>query len=174
MPDLDEVAKGLRLIIKDGKNDEAIRLIEQVGVDRIIHDIGTPLSVACLFENWEVAKYCIEQGADVDARNSDGATPLHDACTFGNLEVATLLVAKGADINAKDTFARTPIAQAISFRPDALDLIEFLLAHGADPFIYEDYRPDDPRITTRTAYDFAKEELEDEQLVALLDKYATR
>lgn len=174
MPRLNELAKELRLMIKNGRNEEAIEIITQVGVDRTVYDIGTPLCVACLFENWDIAKYCIENGADVNARNIEGGTALIDACKFGNLEVVKILLKNGAEINIRNKYARTPIAWAISDQPDQLELIEYLLQKGADPLIYEDYMEDDQRITTRTAYDFAKKELEDEELVALLDKYVKK
>ena len=171
MNNLDELAKGLRIIIKDKRNDEAKELISKVGIDRMIYDIGTSLSVACLFENWDIAKYCIENGADINAKNIEKGTPLIDACKYGNLKIVKLLIQNGAEINVKNKYSNTAISQAISFQMDELELIEFLLKNGADPHIYQDYREDDPRITTRTAYDFAKIELEDEDLVALLDKY---
>ncbi|MEM2790511.1 MAG: ankyrin repeat domain-containing protein, partial [Thermofilaceae archaeon] len=49
----------------------------------------------------EVARFLVENGADVNARNIDGMTPLHLAVFRGHLEVARFLVEKGADVNAE-------------------------------------------------------------------------
>ena len=45
----------------------------------------------------DVARFAIEQGADVDVRDSYGFTPLHEAAEQGHLEVVAHLVKHGAD-----------------------------------------------------------------------------
>lgn len=168
---MEEQAKELRLLIKKEKNDQVITLLNQLGVDIMVYDIGTSLNVSLLFKNWDIAKYCIKNGADVNNPDSSSDTPLMTTCKHGNLEIARLLIEKGAEINAQNKYDATPISLAIADNPDDLELIEYLLQNGADPMIYEKYGESDPRITTYTAYDFAKYDLEDEELVELLDKY---
>lgn len=60
-------------------------------------------------EDLEIAKYLIENGADVNARSADGMTPLH---YVNNVEIAKLLVEKGSDPNAEDLFGFKPLYYA--------------------------------------------------------------
>ncbi|MGQ0567816.1 MAG: ankyrin repeat domain-containing protein [Gemmobacter sp.] len=73
----------------------------------------------------------LDAGANVDEIYK-GATPLHLAVRGGHLEAAKLLVERGADVNAAPTPALGPaLLPALAKR--RIDLIELLLAAGADP-----------------------------------------
>ncbi|MDC0144159.1 CotH kinase family protein [Verrucomicrobia bacterium] len=69
----------------------------------------TPLSLAALTEEIEVATYLISKGADVNARGDDGGTPLQGAAFFGRIEAVKLLLAKGADPNLSNKRGETPL-----------------------------------------------------------------
>jgi ankyrin repeat protein len=105
----------------------------------------------------------LKAGADVNQPNPDGITPLINALDDRNFDIANYLLNKGADPGAWDMNGRTPLYVAVdmnSFRPraflgtggfagyygfgdppvqhaaskaTALDLINRLLAMGADP-----------------------------------------
>jgi uncharacterized protein len=77
--------------------------------DRNSHDGSTPLLAAAAKDSVEVARFLIDHGADVNARNLEGVTPLHQAAYGGSENVAKLLIAKGADVNAIDLKGRTPL-----------------------------------------------------------------
>jgi ankyrin repeat protein len=168
---LDDLAARLRRLIKKEKNDETKEIISKVGIERHVYDIGTPLSVACIFNNTEIASYCVKNGANVNVTDSSSYTPLMTCCKHGNLDMIRLLLENGAEINAQNKYDATPLSLAIADHPENLELIEYLLQNGADSMIYEKYGESDPRITTYTAYDFAKYDLEDKELIILLDKY---
>ena len=57
----------------------------------------------------EVAKFLVENGADMTARAPGGATILHLAADAHNAEMAQFLIEKGADINATDNEGKTPL-----------------------------------------------------------------
>jgi ankyrin repeat protein len=57
----------------------------------------------------DVARFLVENGADVNAKNNDDDTPLHGAALNGYVDVARFLVENGADVNAKDKNGKTPI-----------------------------------------------------------------
>ncbi|NOU16601.1 MAG: ankyrin repeat domain-containing protein [Bacteroidales bacterium] len=172
MSENNEISIGrLRFAIKKKKNNEVISILNKYGVNAYYQDLGSALSIACMTENWEVAKYCIKNGADVNLPDSEGDTPLHDACLHDNLEIVKLLIEHGAEVNVANKFDKRPIAQAISRNPINLELIEYLLIHGADSHIQEKYALNDPRRTTFTAYDYAKHEIKDKKLMELLDRY---
>ena len=61
---------------------------------------GTPLHKAAMDGQLVVARFLIDNGADLDSRDAYGRTPLHQAALKGHKSMAELLLAKGADPNA--------------------------------------------------------------------------
>jgi ankyrin repeat protein len=160
----------LRYAIKKKLNDEAIAIIQEYGIDTFYKDLGSAILIACMTENWDIAKYCVLNGANVNVLDYEKGTPLIHACKMGNFEIVKMLIEAGADINAVNKYDRSPIAKAIENNPEKYDLIQFLIDNGADPFFEENYLKDDPRITTHSAYEYAKKEIKDEHLIAILEK----
>ena len=106
----------------------------------------TLLMIACTFGRYEICKFLIEKGADVNrhivryANTEDECvytTALHQAIdntfaffTDSKFEVCKLLIQKGADINAKDGNGQTPLKSA-SYLDNASDLRILLLENGS-------------------------------------------
>ena len=79
-------------------------------------------------------------GVDVNVRDVGGRTPLHRCCkgrhrTHNSVtqKMAERLIRAGADVNAKDRSGETPLYQ--SAMHSDIDLVQLLLANGADPNI---------------------------------------
>lgn len=70
---------------------------------------STPLHLAAMIDSVEIAKYLIENGADINAVRFDGNTPLILAGT----KVTKLLIEKGADINYATPEGTTAIFSAL-------------------------------------------------------------
>ncbi|WP_341808410.1 ankyrin repeat domain-containing protein [Wolbachia endosymbiont (group E) of Neria commutata] len=92
----------------------------------------TLLHVAAMWNCEEVARFLIEEGADVNAISDDvfQNTPLHEAAGYGSKEVAELLLKHGANIESKDHFGNTPLHKASNRGYDAV--VELLLDKGAN------------------------------------------
>ncbi len=69
----------------------------------------TALSWAALLDEVKIAKFLIENGADVNVKSRDGSTPLHSAAFLGRAEIAELLIQKGADVNPANYKGETPL-----------------------------------------------------------------
>jgi ankyrin repeat protein len=72
---------------------------------------GTPLHIAVLSNQEEVAELLLRRGADINARADDenGGTPLHWVAFFANYDMVEFLVEVGADVNALDANDSTPL-----------------------------------------------------------------
>ncbi|HZF37718.1 MAG TPA: ankyrin repeat domain-containing protein [Blastocatellia bacterium] len=95
-----------------------------------------------IVQSQAMTKFLLEKGVDVNARlvlEGRGwtpprvgyivVTPLHVALTDGRVEIARMMIAHGADAHALDSLGRTPLIVAITYCPQA---IELLLASGVD------------------------------------------
>lgn len=74
----------------------------------------------------------IEGGADVSAQDSQGETALHFAAREHQLEAANLLLKAGALVDAQDVNGNTPLARAVFASRGRGELIQLLIASGAN------------------------------------------
>lgn len=113
-------------------------------------DFPSALSYAAEFGSGDLVTLLIENGAKLDRmfthplyklkddQRNDERTPLHKACTAGNYEAVVVLVNSGANINIfseHNDHRETPLDCAAQLRyidnPQNLDLVKFLVEHGA-------------------------------------------
>lgn len=92
-----------------------------------------PLGLAVFFGHGELARWLIEQGADVSAAadNAMKVAPVHAAAAACDRETMRVLLERGADPNAKQQMDYTPLHGAAG-RGD-VEMARILLEHGADP-----------------------------------------
>ena len=86
---------------------------------------------ASLEGNFEVAKYLVEMGADVNYVGPLGWTALMYACVNRHFNIIKLLVEKGADVNAQHQDGFTPIMMSM-LNAETQEIQNYLIAHGAD------------------------------------------
>lgn len=160
-----------------GRADEAQRLLDEAGVDRLtIHEAAAmgvaariehllakdpgavnawasdgfqPLQLAAFFGRREAAELLLARGGDVKtaAQNAFKVTALHAALAGSAPELARALVGAGADVNAVQQDGVTPLHEAAA--NGRVDLLQLLLEHGADASARD--------AKGRTAVDFARE-----------------
>ena len=90
----------------------------------VIHFGGLP---------FEIIKWQVERGADVNAANSYG-TPLFEYAADGNYEVCSYFLEHGADVNIEDYAKQNVLFYAVlrGLRTNPR-VVALLLEHGADP-----------------------------------------
>ena len=70
----------------------------------------TPLLLSLESGHIDIARYLIEQGADINLKDKDKASPLHNAAYLGNLEIVDLLLKKGvASLDEGNYRGQTPL-----------------------------------------------------------------
>lgn len=85
-------------------------------------------------------KFLINAGADVNAKDWYGLTPLHYVCSESSLACAMVLVEANANVNAPTNSGRTPLHYACkTSHRDGADIVQLLLAAGADATIKDKY-----------------------------------
>ncbi|XP_061516912.1 transient receptor potential channel pyrexia [Anopheles gambiae] len=93
----------------------------------------TALHLAADEGNLDCVTQLLARGADVRARNHRGFTPLHLAARSGSADcVEALLKLGGCDPNMADFDQRTPLHAAVSKSDTAVEMIETLIAWGAN------------------------------------------
>ncbi len=86
----------------------------------------------------QIAKYLIDNGADLDAQEEDRETALTYASMYGRISIVKYLIDAGADVNKKGGYGRTPLHFASTpggWSDHYLEIVKLLLDHGADPNI---------------------------------------
>jgi len=97
---------------------------------------ATPLHIAVLSDQREVARFLIDKGANINAPAKDeyGGTPLHWAAALGRVEMARQLIDVGANVNAIDENGYTPLdattLEKFSESKARLDIAELLRDKG--------------------------------------------
>ncbi|WP_254612951.1 ankyrin repeat domain-containing protein [Brevibacillus sp. HB1.1] len=112
---------------------------------------------AVMTDDVDLIAYLVAQGADVHGKNDEGITPLHIALYP---EVAEALIAHGADIHASAHDGSTPLHTQVADGEERVDVVELLLAKGANP--------NKKDMEGQTPYDIARER-EDEEMMALFE-----
>ncbi len=70
---------------------------------------STPLILAAIFGEKEVAASLLRAGANLDSKNNSGGTALHQACFFCHPKIVELLLNSGADPHAVNNRGLTPL-----------------------------------------------------------------
>ena len=101
----------------------------------------TPLMIAAAINDYDMVKFLVEKGADVNAKThfeySSVETPLLLSLDNENSSVAEYLINNGADINVTNEDGETPLMYASKVHN--IKVIELLIQKGADINAFNNY-----------------------------------
>jgi uncharacterized protein len=151
-------AQAVRVLIAhgaeiDARSNELHYAKDRFGLEGVLtilpHGSWTALMYAAREGSLEAARALCEAGANVNLADPDGAAALLYAILNGHYDAAAMLVERGADPNLADSAGMAALYAAVDMntlgevygrppRPSydkltAVDLMNVLLAHGADP-----------------------------------------
>jgi ankyrin repeat protein len=89
---------------------------------------ATPLHLAALSGNTDVAKLLLARRAPIEAGDASGWTPLHTAASTGRKEMVELLLSNHAQVNALDGHGKTPLHWAV--QGNFQEVAKVLTDHG--------------------------------------------
>jgi ankyrin repeat protein len=119
--------------IREGSLADLVSAISRgEAVDALDRDGRTPLFEAARQGNVPAGELLLKAGAAVNAQDNRGMTPLHFAAENFRIAFAELLVANGANVNTQDVFGKSPLHMAVMFSRGRGEMINLLLAEGAD------------------------------------------
>jgi ankyrin repeat protein len=117
-----------------GKFDVVAHLVynNPEAINAYAEDGFTPLGLACYFGQYEVARYLVLKGADVNlpSNNGFGVYPVHSAAAGNYTQIVRMLIEANALVNVKQQAGSTPLHAAA--QNGNIDLLILLLEHGAD------------------------------------------
>ncbi|MGZ3756933.1 MAG: ankyrin repeat domain-containing protein [Mucilaginibacter sp.] len=117
-----------------GKFDVVAHLIytHPEAIDAYAEDGFTPLGLACYFGQFEVARYLVLKGADVNLPSNNGFNvyPIHSAAAGNYTDIVRMLVDNRAKVNVKQQAGATPLHSAA--QNGNLEMLILLLEHGAE------------------------------------------
>ncbi len=115
-------------------------LEEGIEVDlRIENEVRpTPLHSAVMYNQVDIVKLLIVEGADVNAKTEKEVTPLMYAAFGGSMELVELLIGEGADVNAEDSGQKTALevveteieSDTLEQKEAKIKIAELLRKHG--------------------------------------------
>lgn len=91
--------------------------------------VGKQTALAYHFCSEDLTHWLIDQGADLEAKDTYGGTPLHNRAASGRGQIGALL-ARGGDVHARDNEGDTPLHKAARFAN--AEGVRQLLERGAD------------------------------------------
>ncbi|WP_163710151.1 acyltransferase family protein [Mangrovibacterium lignilyticum] len=113
--EVDPTVVSIHAAVISGNLDAVKQLVNQ-GIDINLTEPeggSTPLILAALFNKPDIAKFLIDNGADLNFRNNDGSTALHTAAFFCRTEIVSQLLEHGADSAVRNSAGSTALESIV-------------------------------------------------------------
>ena len=118
--------------IEKCENEIVKTQLSEIGIDKCDGFKRTPLVWAAFYNNTELLKWLISNGANVNHKDKNGYSALHFAGQERNFESAKMLIENVADIELSDNHGNTPIWTSILNSKGDYSLVKLLVSKGAN------------------------------------------
>lgn len=125
-------SQNLHELAKEGNTDVLKNLISTNTSIIDTADGGgyTLLHWSLIRQKWDLVRFLIDQGANVNLQGTEGGSPMHCAANHENIEIIDLLIKKGAQIDMKNLWGNTPLS--LASQRGCNKTVQFLISKGAD------------------------------------------
>ncbi len=129
-----ENINNLFLDIQKGNNRKVKETVNKLGVDARDNFERTPLMNAVFYGNYELAKWLIENNANVNLQDKNGYSALHFSSQENKLDCTRLLLQNKANPNLMDIHGNTPsVAAVMNWKAgENFETLKTLVEHKAD------------------------------------------
>lgn len=132
--------------MQEAINNDNVKIVrsliesKNIDIEEFIEDLEnceTPLLYASKLGKYDVVKYLIEAGANVNVFDDSDRTPLHLILKDDEmkekqlLKICQMLIQAGSDVNCADFLGQTPLMIACKYQDKYAAVIEFIIASGA-------------------------------------------
>ncbi len=118
--------------IRDGNNENVKTVLFEVGIDALDGYQRTSLIWASFYNNTELLKWLIDNGADINHQERNGFSALHFAGKEQRYDTAAILIENKADLEIKDSKGNTPLMDAIFNSNGDYKIVDLLIVSGAN------------------------------------------
>ncbi|MCF8462726.1 MAG: ankyrin repeat domain-containing protein [Rickettsiaceae bacterium] len=124
--------KSLTKDVEEGRIEKLSKYIALLPnlINETNEDGFTLLHTAIIFGQVEIAKWLINNGANINLVTTNGNSSLHGAVLFGQEEIVKLLIAKASKVNLADNTGKTALHFAMEFKRK--EIAKCLIHKGAD------------------------------------------
>jgi ankyrin repeat protein len=135
---INDIEKGrlLRTCIIENETENAIKLINEIGVNTYFDHTTNPFIACCIHQNTFLVKYCLENKGDVNGlykpKNNESLSMLAFCCRVGNLELVELLLKNNANPNFKNKNGISVLEEFIHTKTNKLEIMKRLLESNVD------------------------------------------
>ena len=125
--------ESLFIDVEKQRNDIVKTILGQIGVDATDGEGRTAFIHTAAYNNIELMKWLVKNGADINFKDRIGYTALHFAGQNKYVDIAAYLLERSADPNIQDIHGNSPLWTAIFNSMDEKRVVKLLLQHGANP-----------------------------------------